>query len=97
MAKKLINKKDIAKAEKILARLDANIREELMSLQGMVEEYRAKMEWNLEETFEERQWGALQMLVAMGIITDDEDELLGRYFINRSGEYAIKVMTGKGA
>ena len=97
MAKKIITKRDIVKAEKILARLDAPVREHLLNQQGLIEEYRARCEWKLETTFEERQWGGLAMLVTMGLITEDEDNLLARYFINKAGDYAIAKMTGKTA
>ena len=83
MRKQIITVKETKKAEKVLARLDENVREHLEITNKITAEFENKMNWQIAEGFEHRLWGMLAMLETLEMITEEENELLGRYFIDR--------------
>ena len=97
MAKKLITKREIEKAKKVLARLDENVRDHLEVEAEIVKEYAAEHKWDMENDFQHRLSGSLAMLNTLQIITSEESSLIFRYFLEEKGRYMIEKMTGKTA
>ena len=75
MAKRFITKREMAKAEKIINRLDEKVARTL--------EVEFKCAVEREEQGLDRLFGMTWLLKEMGIINFEEEDLLSRYYIER--------------
>ena len=91
--KKIITKREIAKAQKVLARLDENVRDHLEVEAEIVREYAADRKWDMENDFQNRLAGGLEMLTVMQIITREEQSLIFRYYLNEKSQYMMEKLT----
>lgn len=86
MRKMFINKREIAKAEKLLAKMDEvkfGIRMTLEVEADLIVKARKEGDEKAEEARKNRLFGMLYMAQTVGIIGFEEEGLLSRYFINK--------------
>ena len=77
----IITRVEIANAEKVLNRLGETVREDLETKNELVAKFEMHYNWDAARCFGDRLAGAICMLWTLGMITEDEQDLLNRYFI----------------